>query len=112
MISCLQNHSKSETSPHAHVPEHGASEASSKEQSQGCPDIEGKTCVQATQEREAQLANELAVLSAELVRVRHVAGRATAREIANGSKDEGIVPMKMHLEEVCCLPFISVWCQQ
>ena len=97
------------------MPEHGASEtSSSKEQSQGCPDIEGKGHVQATQEREAQLADELAVLSAELVRVRHVAGRATAREIANGSKDEGIVPMKMHLEEVCCLPFlfISVCCQQ
>ena len=70
--------------------------------------------MQATQEREAQLANELAVLSAELVRVRHVAGRATAREIANGSKDEGIVPMKMHLEEVCCLPvsFARVWSQR
>ena len=63
--------------------------------------------MQATQEREAQLAAELAVLSAELVRVRHVAGRATAREIANGSKDEGIVPMKMHLEEVCCLPDVT-----
>ena len=46
----------------------------------------------------------MAVLGAELARVRQVAGRATAREIANGSKDEGIVPMTMHLEEVCCLP--------
>ena len=50
------------------------------------------------------------MLGAELVRVRHVAGRATAREIGNGSKDEGIVPMKMHLEEVCCLPDIMHDC--
>ena len=59
---------------------------------------------QATQEREAQLADELAVLSGELARTRAVAARATAREVGNGTKDEGIVPMTMHLEEVT-LPF-------
>ena len=40
------------------------------------------------------------MLGAELARVRPVAARATMREIGNGSKDEGIVPMTMHLEEV------------
>ena len=84
--------------------EHDLPETSNKEKSQGCPHIEGKERAQASQEREAQLADELAVLGAELARVRQVAGRATAREIANGSKDEGIVPMTMHLEEVCCHP--------
>ena len=59
---------------------------------------------QAAQEREAQLADELAVLSGELARTRAVAARATAREVGNGTKDEGIVPMTMHLEDVT-LPF-------
>ena len=65
---------------------------------------------QASQEREAQLVGELAVLSTELARIRPVAARATVREIGNGSKDEGIVPMTMHLEEVH-LPFTSA-CRQ
>lgn len=56
--------------------------------------------MQASQEREAKLANELAVLNTELARIRPVAARATSREIGNGFKDEGIVPMTMHLEEV------------
>ncbi len=53
-----------------------------------------------SQEREAQLTTELALLNAELSRIRPVAARATTREIGNGTKDEGIVPMTMHLEEV------------
>ncbi len=55
---------------------------------------------QASQEREAELADELALLNDELTRVRAVAARATVREIAGGAKDEGVVPIKMHLEEV------------
>ena len=54
----------------------------------------------ALQEREAELADELALLNDELTRVRAVAARATVREIAGGAKDEGVVPIKMHLEEV------------
>ena len=54
----------------------------------------------ASQEREAELADELALLNDELTRVRAVAARATVREVAGGAKDEGVVPIKMHLEEV------------
>ena len=55
---------------------------------------------QASEERGAALAEELAVLNAELTRVRAVAARATTREIAGGCKDEGVVPVAMHLDEV------------
>ena len=41
------------------------------------------------------------VLNDELNRVGAVAARAAAREVVNGSKDEGIVPVTQHLEEVC-----------
>ncbi|BDA42075.1 probable microtubule-associated protein [Coccomyxa sp. Obi] len=58
------------------------------------------TELKASQEREAELADELALLNDELTRVRAVAARATVREIAGGAKDEGVVPIKMHLEEV------------
>ncbi|CAL5219051.1 g811 [Coccomyxa viridis] len=58
------------------------------------------TALKVSQEREAQLTTELALLNAELSRIRPVAARATTREIGNGTKDEGIVPMTMHLEEV------------
>lgn len=40
------------------------------------------------------------MLNDELTRVRQVAARATVREIGGGAKDEGVVPVKMHLEEV------------
>ena len=39
------------------------------------------------------------MLGEELTRVGAVAARATTREIASGSKDEGVVPVAMHLEE-------------
>ena len=41
------------------------------------------------------------MLGAELARVRAVAARATSREVAGGTKDEGVVPVGMHLDEVC-----------
>lgn len=56
--------------------------------------------MQACQERELELTNELTVLGVELTRVRAVASRATAREMAGGTKDDGVVPITMHLEEV------------
>ncbi len=55
--------------------------------------------LQASEERGAELADELALLNDELTRVRAVAARATVREIAGGGKDDGVVPVKMHLEE-------------
>lgn len=39
------------------------------------------------------------MLGEELTRVGAVAARATTREIAGGSKDEGVIPVAMHLEE-------------
>ena len=69
-------------------------------------------CSQASQEREAQLASELAVLGAELARIRPVAARATAREIGSGSKDEGIIPMAMHLEEAILPAPMHAKCRQ
>lgn len=56
--------------------------------------------VQAVQERCAELETEAAVLSEELTRTSAVAARATAREVVNGSKDEGVVPVTLHIEEV------------
>ena len=43
------------------------------------------------------------MLGAELARVRAVAARATSREIAGGCKDEGVVPVAMHLDEARAL---------
>jgi hypothetical protein len=40
------------------------------------------------------------VLTDELTRTSAVAARAAAREVVNGSKDEGVVPVTLHLEEV------------
>ncbi len=54
---------------------------------------------QAAEERGAALAAEVGVLGEELMRVGAVAARATTREIAGGSKDDGVVPVAMHLEE-------------
>lgn len=51
-------------------------------------------------ERCQELETETAVLADELNRVGAVAARAAAREVVNGSKDEGIVPVSLHLEEV------------
>lgn len=51
---------------------------------------------QATQERCRQLETEAVVLTDELTRTSAVA----AREVVNGSKDEGVVPVTLHLEEV------------
>ena len=59
----------------------------------------GMRAFQAAEERGAALAAEVAVLGEELTRVGAVAARATSREIAGGSKDEGIVPVAMHMEE-------------
>ena len=56
--------------------------------------------MQAAEERGAALAAEVGVLGEELTRVGAVAARATSREIAGGSKDEGVVPVGMHMEEV------------
>ena len=54
---------------------------------------------QAAEERGAALAAEAAVLGEELTRVGTVAARATTREMAGGCKDEGVVPVAMHVEE-------------
>ncbi len=40
------------------------------------------------------------VLTDELTSTSAVAARAAAREVVNGSKDEGVVPVTLHLEEV------------
>ena len=56
--------------------------------------------VQVTQERCAELETEAVVLNDELTRTSAVAARAVAREVVNGSKDEGVVPVALHLEEV------------
>lgn len=56
--------------------------------------------MQSAEERGAALAAEVGVLGEELTRVGAVAARATTREIAGGSKDEGVVPVGMHMEEV------------
>ena len=61
--------------------------------------------LQASQERCQELETEAAVLSDELARVAAVAARAAAREVVNGSKDEGVVPVSQHLEEVACLQY-------
>ncbi|KAK9846430.1 hypothetical protein WJX81_003622 [Elliptochloris bilobata] len=61
---------------------------------------QASTQLKAAEERGAALAAEVAVLSDELTRVGAVAARATTREIAGGSKDEGVVPVAMHMEEV------------
>ena len=55
---------------------------------------------QAAEGRCGEQEEELAVLGAELARVRAVAARATNREVAGGTKDEGVVPVGMHLDEV------------
>lgn len=46
------------------------------------------------------------MLGEELTRVGAVAARATSREIAGGSKDEGVVPVGMHMEDV--RPFLRL----
>jgi len=56
--------------------------------------------LQATQERCRELETEAVVLTDELTRTSAVAARAAAREVVNGSKDEGVVPVTLHLEEV------------
>ena len=56
--------------------------------------------MQAVQERCAELETESAVLSEELTRTSAVAARAAGREVVNGSKDEGVVPVALHIEEV------------
>ena len=56
--------------------------------------------MQAVQERCTELETEAVLLSDELTRTSAVAGRAAAREVVNGSKDEGVVPVTLHLEEV------------
>ena len=56
--------------------------------------------LQACLERCAELESEAVVLSDELTRTSAVAARAAAREVVNGSKDEGVVPVTLHLEEV------------
>jgi len=56
--------------------------------------------LQATQERCRELGTEAVVLTDELTRTSAVAARAAAREVVNGSKDEGVVPVTLHLEEV------------
>lgn len=61
---------------------------------------DGAVTMQAMQERCAELETEAAVLSEELTRTSAVAARATAREVVNGSKDEGVVPVTLHIEEV------------
>ena len=55
---------------------------------------------QASEERAAKLATELATVRDELARVSAVAARATVREVGSGSKNEGIIPIVRHLEEV------------
>ena len=42
------------------------------------------------------------MLTDELTRTSAVAARAAAREVVNGSKDEVVVPVALHLEEVSC----------
>ena len=61
--------------------------------------------LQASQERCQELETEAAVLSDELNRVAAVAARAAAREVVNGSKDEGVVPVSQHLEEVAFVQY-------
>ena len=56
--------------------------------------------LQASQERCRELETEAVVLTDELTRTSAVAARAAAREVVNGSKDEGVVPVTLHLEEV------------
>lgn len=56
--------------------------------------------LQATQERCRELETEAVVLTDELTRTSAVAARAAAREVVSGSKDEGMVPVTLHLEEV------------
>lgn len=61
--------------------------------------------MQAVQECCTELKTEAVVLSDELTRTSAVAARAAAREVGNGSKDEGVVPVTLHIEEVrlfCC----------
>lgn len=59
--------------------------------------------MQANVDRCQELETETAVLTDELNRVGAVAARAAAREVVNGSKDEGVVPVTLHLEEVSWL---------
>lgn len=58
------------------------------------------TDFKASQERCKELETEAVVLTDELTRTSAVAARAAAREVVNGSKDEGVVPVALHLEEV------------
>lgn len=58
------------------------------------------TDFKASQERCRELETEAVVLTDELTRTSAVAARAAAREVVNGSKDEGVVPVTLHLEEV------------
>jgi hypothetical protein len=55
---------------------------------------------QASEEQQAQLAGELALLRDQLVRVGAVAERAAVREVTAGPKDAGTVPVHQYLEEV------------
>ena len=71
---------------------------------QKCPS-DGAVSMQAVQERCTELETEAAVLTDELTRTSAVAARAAAREVVNGSKDEGVVPVTVHIEEVR-LPFL------
>lgn len=58
------------------------------------------TELKTAQERCAELETEAVVLSDELTRTSAVAARAAGREVLNGSKDEGVVPVTLHIEEV------------
>lgn len=60
--------------------------------------------MQTAQERCAELETEAVVLSDELTRTSAVAARAAGREVLNGSKDEGVVPVTLHIEEVRLRP--------
>lgn len=56
--------------------------------------------MQAVQDRCTELEKEAVVLTDELTRTSAVAARAAAREVMNGSKDDGIMPVTLHIEEV------------
>lgn len=56
--------------------------------------------LQASQEEGQRLQQEVSTLQEELTRVRTVASRATSREVAGGSKEAGVIPVPVYLEEV------------
>lgn len=80
------------------TPGHGLSQNRGRRGTLGC------RRAQAAEERGASLAAEAAVLGDELTRVGTVAARATTREMAGGCKDEGVVPVAMHMEEARAAP--------